>query len=254
MISSEDMDVSGQKDTDVCINTHWDTAVFTLNTLSTKFHGPHMKVHDRDLSTYDGTVAKLLFKQKVTARDPQWPGCVFSMLRDAGSFKRLTALQFIEEHFSFLDCCTDEVKYTPDYEQIRKFLDQWQREWLAFTNCQYFKVRMPCKFYGTISETRQMHDALNVMKKCLHYKLDNDILVDLYTKKFWPDSDNDSAKSNRTAVVEMSGSESSATDSDDEEEEQDLKNFTDAGNGPDHTTRVCDMITDSLLESSVSWV
>ena len=86
-----------------------------------------------------------------------------------------------------------------------------------------------------------MHDALNVMKTCLLYKLDNDILVDLYTKQFWPDSDNDSAKSNRTAVVEMSGSESSATDSDDEAE-QDLDNFPDVDNGPDHT-RVCNMIT-----------
>ena len=150
------MDVSGQKYTDVCINTQWDTAVSILDTLSTKFHGPQMKVHDRTLRTYDGTVAEL-FKQKATPRDPQWPGCVFSMLRDAGTFKRLTALQFIEEHFAFLDWCTDEVNHKPDYEQIRKLLDQWQRERLAFTNCQYFKVRMPCKVHGTISEIRQMH-------------------------------------------------------------------------------------------------
>ena len=225
------------------VNTRWNEAVSVLVTLHARYHGPQTQELERGIAK--------LFKYK------SWPGCVFSMMTNPATLEELTPLGFLEEHFAFMEALHG-LEDRPRYEHVHKFIGQWQREWRAFTNSRFFRLRMPCELNGTGREIRSMYTALEEMNTCLEYKLNPDVLSAAYMDLYWSDDDKASVK---TAGSLYFGSGSSATLSDDELEEQDLEGFDRArlleglledepgrgGGDGSHNTRACAMITDALV-------
>jgi hypothetical protein len=190
------------------------------------FHSLSQREKNNGIQIEKDNEEKFLFKKYARSA-----GCVFSMLYDQGIFERTSPLDFIEEHFAFMDWREDKnhrLVYgdfiTKSDDEIEDIVEVWKSEWVEFTESKFFKSKSDYlkhqkkddKKGGDVKKKpnyetvdKRFRKILKDMYDCIEYKCNTGKLVEQYRKRYGRDEP-------LVRTAECSPSDEPCTDSDEE--------------------------------------